>query len=37
MGEYANTPRFNALMWLVVVVLYIINLAMIVSTFLPSG
>jgi NRAMP (natural resistance-associated macrophage protein)-like metal ion transporter len=37
MGEYANSPRFNAVMWLVLAVLYAVNLAMIVSTFLPSG
>jgi len=37
MGEYANTPRFNAVMWLVIVILYAINLALIISTFLPSG
>lgn len=37
MGEYASTPRFNALMWVVVVVLYGINLAMIITTFIPSG
>lgn len=37
MGEYTNGPRFNTVMWVVVAVLYLINLAMIVSTFLPSG
>jgi NRAMP (natural resistance-associated macrophage protein)-like metal ion transporter len=37
MGNYANTSRFNAIMWLVIAILYIINLAMIVSTFIPSG
>ena len=37
MGEYTNTSRFNAVMWVVVIVLYLINVAMIVSTFLPSG
>ncbi|MBC7229991.1 MAG: Nramp family divalent metal transporter [Actinobacteria bacterium] len=37
MGEYANSPRFNAVMWTVTVFLYLVNLAMIVSTFIPSG
>ncbi len=37
MGEYTNGPRFNAVMWVVVAFLYLINLALIVSTFLPSG
>jgi len=37
MGEYANSRRFNALMWMVLAVLYVINLAMIISTFIPSG
>lgn len=37
MGEYANTRRFNAVMWIVVAMLYVINLAMIISTFIPSG
>jgi len=36
MGEYANSPRFNTIMWVVVAVLYLINLAMIISTFLPA-
>ncbi|NPV58851.1 MAG: Nramp family divalent metal transporter [Actinobacteria bacterium] len=37
MGEYANKPRFNTLMLVSLAFLYLINLAMIVSTFLPSG
>ncbi len=37
MGEYTSSRRFNAVMWVVVLILYLINLAMIVSTFLPTG
>ncbi len=37
MGEYTNRPRFNALMVMVVGFLYLINLALIVSTFVSSG
>lgn len=37
MGEYVNPPWLNTIMWAVTVLLTILTMAMIASTFFPSG
>jgi NRAMP (natural resistance-associated macrophage protein)-like metal ion transporter len=37
MGSYVNPPWLNGIMWIVTVLLTVLTLAMIVSTFFPSG